>query len=70
MNVKPTVDIIHSMSKRLREAADDLDRTAKSMTEKNDLTYASEAMQSVSNSIMNLRLDLLITRPLREFMRK
>jgi hypothetical protein len=70
MDINPTVDIIRLMSRRLSDAAKELDKISEKIIETNDLTYASEAMQTISNSILNLRLDLLVTRPLREAMKR
>ncbi len=67
INVEPTAKVIDSMVETLIRTSNDLEKTAVRMREKNDITYASEAIQSISNLMNQLRLDLLISRPLREF---
>lgn len=70
MNVEPTAQIIDNMADNLIRYAADLKRLALRMRENKDLTYTSEAINTITNCILNLRLDLLITRPLREYQRK
>lgn len=70
MNVEPTAEIIENIARTLRERANEFERLAGKMREKNDLTYAAEAMSEISNLIPSLRIDLLVTRPLREFERQ
>ena len=70
MNLKPIAEVMKNMAEQLRRAADELDRTNNTMMERQDITYAGEAMQVIKNCFFNLRLDLLITRPIREFERK
>ena len=65
IDVEPTAKTICSASERIRECADHLDGIAKNMREKNDLTYAAEAVTEIVNTFSNLRLDLLVTRPIR-----
>jgi len=67
INVEPTAKIIESMARILSEYSKEMESIAEKMRSKNDISYASEAIQSVTNMVNNLRLDLLITRPLREF---
>ena len=66
MNVEPTALQIEDMAYRLREYADKLMATARSMRDKQELEYAADAANHVANCIMNLRLDVLIARPIRE----
>ena len=66
INVVPTAAAINEIADTMRMYADELDMIATSMLERNDLTYAAEAMQAVKNCYNNLRTDLLVTRPLRE----
>lgn len=70
MNVNPTAEVIDNIAKRLRERANDFDRIAAKMRETGDMRYAAEAMSEVSNLIPSLRIDLLVTRPLREYERQ
>jgi len=66
IDVEPTAQIIDVASMRLRQSADNLNRIANHMRSKNDLTYAAEALSEVLDALQNSRLDLLITRPIRE----
>lgn len=70
MNTKPTSQVIREIGARLRAKADEMDEIANSMDTTKDLTYASEAINAISNLIFNCRLDLLVTRPIREYKRK
>lgn len=70
MNVEPTAEVIEAMARQAEDCARDLRRIAKSMRERSDITYASEAISTASNLLNLFRLDLLVTRPLRELMRK
>jgi len=70
MNVEPTAQIIDEMAKTMRDYANSLDRVAKKMREREDFEYASEAIITATNCLQNMRLDLLITRPLRELQRQ
>jgi len=70
MDVEPTAQIIDDMADRMRKYAEDLTKIAASMREKKDLNYAAEATNTVCNCIQNLRLDLLVTRPIREMERQ
>ena len=67
LDVEPTVEVINSIAKRFRDYANNLDRIAQKMRDRKDLEYASEAMQEVKNCFANLRTDLLVTRPMREY---
>jgi hypothetical protein len=69
VNVQPVAEVIDNMVKTLQHAAVDLERTASRMRERGDITYASEAMTTISNLTNQLRLDLLVTRPIRELQR-
>lgn len=68
-DVKPTADIIAQMAITLKRYSEDLERCAERMVETGDWHYASEAAQTVTNCFANLRLDLLVTRPIRELTR-
>jgi hypothetical protein len=70
MDVEPTAQIIDWMATRFRNSANELDRIANRMREKNDLTCASEALSEVINAIHNSRLDLLVSRPIRAMKEK
>jgi hypothetical protein len=66
VNVEPTAEVIDTMAKNLVRAAKHMEGFAADMRAKKDLTYAAEAINAVSNLISQLRLDLLVTRPIRE----
>lgn len=70
VDVKPTAEAIMDMAKTLNHCALEMKRIADKMVEYEDITYASQAATAVSNCVSNLRLDLLVTRPLREFLRE
>lgn len=67
LDVEPTAEIIDSIALKLHQYANNLKRLAKKMRDKKDLEYAQEAMQEVKNCFANLRTDLLVTRPMREY---
>lgn len=67
MKVEPTAETINNMAKTMRHFADSLDRTAAKMRETEDLGYASEALNTALDCLNNMRLDLLVVRPIREF---
>ena len=69
MNVEPTVEVIDKMAQTLRDKAIELERLAIQMRNREDITYAAEAISTVSNMMNQLRIDLLVTRPLREYQR-
>ena len=64
-DVEPTAEAIESAAKVLEHASANLRRLSARMRETGDLTIASEAMGCIQNMWHNMRLDLLITRPLR-----
>lgn len=69
INVDSTVETIEDMARKMRQYALDVERVAARMRETGDITYASEVMQSITNMNTNLRLDLLITKPIRALQR-
>jgi hypothetical protein len=70
MNVQPTVEVINGISDRLREAAGSMDHIARAIVNTEDLTLVSEVLNEITNMNGNLRLDLLVTRPIREYQRE
>lgn len=68
-NVEMTAQAIEKMALELIYRSQRLQSLAVSMREKNDLTYASEVVSEITGMLPNLRLDLMITRPLRETMK-
>lgn len=65
-NVEPTVEVIKKIADTMRYYADQVDRQAEAMLKDGDLSRAAEVFLSVNALFNNARLDLLITRPLRE----
>jgi hypothetical protein len=70
IDVTPTAVAIEDAAKVLAEAAHELLYQAAKMREDGDLTRASQAINTLANIWQNVRLDLFVTRPLRETMRK
>lgn len=66
LNVEPTAKAVEEMADLIEAKARDLRGIAQSMRVKNDLTYAAEAANVIATTMGSLRIDLLITRPLRE----
>lgn len=67
MNVDPTARAIEDAASVLDDYAADLRRIAERMRNENDLTLAAVALSAIRNCYSNLRIDLLVVRPLREF---
>jgi hypothetical protein len=65
VNVEPTAQTIDKAAEEFRQAAKTLDIIASLMRERHDLTYSSEALMTMLNTLQNSRIDLLITRPIR-----
>ena len=61
-----TAKSIDNMAETMLRYSANLKKTAAKMRESGDITYASEAMNDVTNCIMNLRLDQLVSRVIRE----
>lgn len=66
MNVEPTAMIVDEIAETMDEYAKRIRFLAATMREEKDLSIAGEVVRAVSNCMMNLRLDLLCTMPLRE----
>lgn len=70
MNTQPTCEIILQAADRLEETAKELRLQSKRLEESGDFSYTAEVANKIVNMILNLRLDLLITRPIREYERE
>lgn len=68
-NVEPTVTVIEDIANHLERCAEKVRGRSADMQEKNDLTFAAETLNDITNCLFSLRLDLLVTRPLREMTR-
>lgn len=65
-DVDETAKVIDGAIKSLGDASRELDLLARKMRERNDLSYASEAVTIIASIPIQVRLDLLVTRPIRE----
>lgn len=67
MNVdaSSTVEAVEAMARRLREGAMELEALAAKLKSAQDVELVAEAVAVVVNLVPNLRLDLLVTRPLK-----
>lgn len=65
MDVEPTAQTISDAAKRFRHTAYALERVAEKMRERQDLSYAAEAISEILNALQNSRIDLMVTRPIR-----
>lgn len=66
IDVFPTAAAIRKMAEVLRDAALQLDNIADATLANEDFTRVGDALLCVSNIMPNLRLDLLVVRPLRQ----
>jgi hypothetical protein len=69
INVEPTAGTIDKMAEQAQRYSSELTSIAKRMREKKDISYAAEATNAAVNMLQNLRLDLLVSRPIREYER-
>jgi hypothetical protein len=70
MDIEPTAEVIDEMAETMRRFAESMSRTANKMRETGDLGYAAEALTDALACMNNMRMDLLVVRPLREFQRQ
>ena len=68
-DVAPTVEKIREMAATIRKYAGEIEGHADSMSRTGDLEYASEVITAFVSMTINARLDLMVTRPLRETMK-
>ncbi len=66
MNVKPTCEVIRQAAAELREAAKRLDREAVNLEESKNFEDVASVVNVLTNLFNNLRMDLLVARPVRE----
>lgn len=67
IDVNPTAEAIERMAENLRAAANQLDEIAARTRQKGNFEAVGDAASCAANLLPNLRLDLLVVRPLREF---
>jgi len=68
-NVDSTANAIENAADVLADKALTLRSIAKRMREDGDITRVSDAVSTLANTMNAVRLDLLVTRPLRETMK-
>lgn len=67
IDVEPTVDVIRKMAEKLRAAALELDAIADKTQADGNFEHVGDAATCIANLMPNMRLDLLVVRPLRQF---
>ena len=67
INVNSTIEVIWNMRQELEKQVRELKRIEEVIKEKGDISYASEAIIAMTSCLSNLRLDLLVTRPIHEY---
>lgn len=67
VDVTPTVEVIREMAVMLQRASEDLTRVANLMEQTGDFERTTDAYTAIRDLNTNLRVDLLIARPVREF---
>lgn len=70
MNTGPTIDIMNQMAETLENAAKSIRQQAKELSQSGDFSIAGDALNTVKNTFSNMRIDLLVTRPIREYQRE
>ena len=69
-DLKQTVQAIRDAAEEFRRKATELDRQAKTLEETGELDICGEVIATCASACANLRLDLIVNRPLRELERK
>lgn len=69
IDIEPTALAIDQAANAYRKAADEMQQLAIRMRDKQDISYAADAITIGLSAVQNARFDLLLTRPLREFER-
>jgi hypothetical protein len=67
MNVIPVCEVLHDMAVTLDQAAMEIRRLEERVRIEKNFDRISTVPTIITNCLNNCRLDLLITRPLREF---
>lgn len=67
IDTEPTIKAVSHISNTLRNFANDIDSINETIIKTKDLSRIAEVLISVANCFANLRLDLLATRPFREY---
>ena len=69
MNAKPTAQVMRKMATVCRTYAENFENAACDLEESEDFTVCGQVLTDVLNLLQSLRLDLLIMKPLREYMK-
>ena len=67
IDIEPTIKAVSHIANTLKNFADEINRIKMQIIKTKDLSRTAEVLISVTNCFANLRLDLLTTRPLREY---
>lgn len=67
INYKNYAEKIIDMAETLEDWGKRLRMDAERLVETEDLSYISTAINNISNCILNLRIDVIVARPLRDF---
>lgn len=67
IDVRETAEVLDEMAADFARASRNMERLATQMRERDDMSYAADAMTEVRNTFANLRTDLLVTRPIRAY---
>lgn len=70
IDVEPTAEVIDKAAYFLEKYAEDLRRHSETLRKTKDLDIVALCVVDIANCFQNLRLDLLVTRPIRELRRK
>ena len=70
MNTEMTVEVIRAQVNFLMDTAERLSLEADYMEKDGDLSYVGNCLNIIANIMPNLRIDLLATRPIREYQRE
>lgn len=67
IDTKPTVEAINNMATLMSSKSEELRQTARRLQDTGDFSRVADAMSIITNMVGNLRLELLIVRPLRAY---
>lgn len=70
MNTNPTMEIMLQAVYHLRRTAEEIEQKAHLLEETGDFSVVGEAINEFSNLFNNVRFDLFVNRPVREYERR
>ncbi len=70
MNTRPTIEIMLQAVYHLRRTAQEIEQKARALEQTGDFSLVGEAINAFSNLFNNVRLDLFVNRPVREYERQ